>query len=129
MKQQNDFDKRASPAQGTKFMSTPRYKTQFHNNERSVRGRVTTLPSVAIPDQSYTVKELLTRFTSGTMPPVMKRPSYDENPNINEISFPDFSRMDMTEIDDYERKLQTKINNAKNTLQNEYNKQHESKQD
>lgn len=122
MKQQKNNETPTAVDKQVKFTNV-RYTTIFNVPFRTERGRNTTLPSVAIPDQSYSIKELLTRFKGGTMPPVAKRAAFDDNPNIDEISWPDFNRMDLTEIDDFDRKLKTRINDARTKLQQQQQQQ------
>lgn len=105
-----------------------RYKCNFNVVQSENRGRSTNLPSVAIPDGSYSIKELLTRFKGGTMPPVAKKATFDDNPNIDEISWPDFQRMDLTDIDNFERKLKTCITDAKSKLEQQQRELQQRKQ-
>lgn len=58
-----------------------------------------TLPSETCPDQSFTVRELLARFTSGTMPPVSREGNYDEDPEFD--TFDDSQRNDLELVDVY----------------------------
>lgn len=37
------------------------------------------LPSVTVPDESLTVREILTRFTTGTVPPIARQGAYDDD--------------------------------------------------
>ena len=48
------------------------------------RGEFFTEKSMTVPDQSYTIREILERFTSGIAPPLMRESSYDEDDYITD---------------------------------------------
>lgn len=93
----------------------------------SSRGREFFEASKTEPDQSYTVKELLTRYTSGTMPPVSLNGNYDDelDPNDRRVEnlhrmddpFPEIRSLDFTEIDSYQEKLRKRIDNLKSSYE------------
>lgn len=76
------------------------FRTQFnYNGDRGERNNG--LASMTVPDQSYTVRELLQKFTSGGMPDVAKVPQYEEDPDFDDIDptrLPDFDLADLTEL-------------------------------
>lgn len=53
------------------------YKTQFNKQNVEVFERVSQNPSLAVPDQSLTITQVLTRFQAGTLPALSKNPQYD----------------------------------------------------
>jgi len=58
-------------------------------------------PSLTVPDQSYTIKELLMRFTSGGMPAIAKTGTYEEDPTFEDLDptrLGDFDLADLTEL-------------------------------
>lgn len=60
-----------------------------------------TQPSLTVPDQSYTIKELLMRFTSGGMPDIAKTGTYEDDPSFEDIDptrLGDFDLADLTEL-------------------------------
>lgn len=60
-------------------------------------GEINNLPSMTVPDQSYTVRDLLERFTTGVLPVSSRTPVYSDNPdfdNYDEIENPDFDLSD-----------------------------------
>lgn len=71
------------------------------------RGRLFEQGSMTVPDQSYTVRDLLRRFRNGTMPPVSHPGEFDDGDL--EDPLPDFSAMDLTEIAEYQQKLNNRI--------------------
>lgn len=56
-------------------------------------------PSVTVPDQSMTIREILTRFTRGQSVPT-RQPIYDGE------EMPDLNRMDLSEIKDMRDQVQ-----------------------
>lgn len=66
-------------------------------------------PSETIPDQSLTIKQILQRFTAGTLPPIQKETYYEENPDIDDpdpMYRPDF---DFVDWEAAKRKLERRI--------------------
>ena len=60
-------------------------------------------PSLTVPDQSYTIQELLDRHIAGTMPPVSQDVFYEDDPNFDEIDpkhTPDY------DLSDYSRDME-----------------------
>lgn len=58
------------------------------------KGRVIPSSSLTIPDQSYTLQDLLTKFTKGIAPPVMRKCSYDDEKKFGDTVDP-FNRLDV----------------------------------
>lgn len=68
-------------------------------------------PSLTVPDQSFTIKELLIRYTSGTMPPVYRDGYYEEDDeididNVNPMERGDFDLVDAQQLSDEIREQQ-----------------------
>ena len=88
---------------------------------RQSRGMLTTEVSQAVPDQSYSIKELVRRYKVGTAPPVQRQGYYDDDPSFEHI-MPDLQAMDIAEIHELATTNYNTINNLKNK-QNEQLKQ------
>lgn len=55
------------------------FRTAYnYDSEKDTTRTKFTLPSETVPDQSYTIRELLLKFTSGVMPPVSKNVHYED---------------------------------------------------
>ncbi len=57
--------------------------------------------SVTVPDDSYTIKELILRFNSGCMPAIGRNVIYDDDPDfecIDPTCSPDFDLVDHSEL-------------------------------
>lgn len=57
-------------------------------------------PSETIPDQSYTITEIITRFTGGILPNIQRNVSYDDDPSFDSDDItkrPDFDLVDASE--------------------------------
>jgi hypothetical protein len=68
-----------------------------------------TEPSMTVPDQSLTVREILERYVRGIAPSCAYDPLYDDREDLdfddaNPAESPDF---DLSDIDSHERKLQS----------------------
>lgn len=60
-------------------------------------GEKFTLPSLTVPDDSLSIKEILINFTRGTMPPISKIPQYgteEDNDGFMETDHPLDNEMD-----------------------------------
>lgn len=78
-------------------------KSAFNYNHKEHTGQSFKLPSMTVPDMSYTIRELLARFTAGTMPPVGRQVYYEDNPDINNpdpLDAPNFDLVDAYELRD-----------------------------
>lgn len=59
------------------------------------------LPSLTVPDMSYSIQELLDKFTTGIVPPVARNAQYDEDAdfdNYDETRDGDFDLADATRL-------------------------------
>lgn len=100
-------------------------KSVFTYDHKEHPGQTFTLPSETVPDMSYSIRELLARFTAGTMPPVARDVYYEENPDINNpdpVDSPNFDIVDAYELRDklradYLRRGKSK--SAQNTVADE----------
>lgn len=64
-------------------------------------GQCITEPSLTVPrGQSYTVRELLARYTTGTMPSVMRNVEYDEDPDYLVDNLPE-PPVDMVDVQEH----------------------------
>lgn len=71
-------------------------KIQTSLNRLPHKGEVNRLPSVAVPNDSYTIRELLDKFTTGIMPNVFKEGTYsdDDLESYSQIDNRDFDMVD-----------------------------------
>lgn len=68
----------------------------------SIVGEINDEPSMAVPNQSLTVREILARHTRGLPVTGNINSYYDENED--DIYMPDIKTLDLSEIDDYKAK-------------------------
>lgn len=71
-------------------------KNQFNAHLFKYKGEINDEPSATIPDQTLTIREILTRYSRG-LPIDQKIPVYDES----EEYFPDPRYMDLAERQEY----------------------------
>jgi len=81
------------------------------------------LPSLTVPDMSYTVRELLEKFTSGgSLPPIDNQAEYEENPTFDDALSIDQDLTDLHQARRAVNKLQNdllKLENLKKERQKE----------
>lgn len=80
-----------------------KFRTPYNYDCESESYEKNELPSVTVPDESYTIQELLTRFTSGTMPPIWMDGEYDEDPDDDTIV--ESPGMDIVDVHEYMNEL------------------------
>jgi hypothetical protein len=68
-------------------------------------------PSMTVPDQSLSIKEILSRFTSGRPLPSLGTPEY-----FGDMMVPDLKKMDLTEIAEYQEDLKGYIKQNADTI-------------
>lgn len=74
------------------FVNRFTYDYTAHHVHEKVIGE-----SETIPDQSYSIEEIITRFTGGIMPTVNNRVFYDDDPDFDSIDptmRPDYDLVD-----------------------------------
>nr|QJB19103.1 MAG: hypothetical protein [Microvirus sp.] len=83
-----------------------KFQTAF--TEKRKRGEKNTKPSLTIPDESYSIKEILYRSQQGLMPSVTKRTYFNQIENFEEIGLINQQGLDLTDIDVLTEKLNEK---------------------
>lgn len=78
--------------------------------------------SMTVPEQSYTIRELLERFTTGGVPPIYQEGSYssiesDEEllDSIGILDRPDFDRLDVQDVIDSFNRYRSSLQDVKST--------------
>lgn len=90
-----------------KVMAKPYIRTQWNRPYWDVKKETFTKPSMTIPDETLTIKEILQRYTSGQPIPGGKEPIYEGE----EPTFPlNWEKLDLEEKMQY-------LNNARQALQ------------
>ena len=83
------------------YVPTEKYCFEKENNE----------PSETVPDQSYTISEIITRFTGGILPNITRDVSYDDEPTFESDDItrrPDFDIVDAMEtLESLSKKFET----------------------
>lgn len=73
----------------------PTFVTQYSFLPDKYQGEINEEPSLTVPDMSFTVSELLERFT--TMPEIMRQGIYDDDPNFDDALPYDVDLVDIQE--------------------------------
>lgn len=71
------------------------FKTQFNSIPELGEVQEDTV-SLTVPDQTFTIKQILQRAVAGTLDPIAKDVYYDENPDIDRVMLPP---QDLTDLD------------------------------
>lgn len=90
--------------------------TKFLQNWRKpieLRGWISEDPSLTIPDDSYTIRDILNQFTSGIQTPMARYDQFDgSDPDFDDqdllTTFGDLSDYDAARLDQLERVVQAK---------------------
>lgn len=88
-----------------------KFKTPYNATEFKTQREVNLLPSLTIPDQTFTIKEILDRFARGLAFNGAKVPVYH-----GEEELPDTRRMDLADIEQYKESLQLEIEGLQSKL-------------
>ncbi|MEM3318498.1 MAG: hypothetical protein QXT80_03010 [Thermoplasmatales archaeon] len=86
------------------------FKTQFNSVPDS--GEINDEVSLTVPDMSYTVRELLEKFTSGVMPAVERNPLYEDDPDFDNIDPSRLGDFDLVDLLEMQEEYQTRIENV-----------------
>lgn len=78
-----------------------KFKTQYNAQDFKQRGEINYMPSKTIPDQTMSIRELLQRHTRGLPLPQNSNYYFDGE---EEFQSPDFSRMDLAEVEEFKLK-------------------------
>lgn len=84
-------------------------KTQYNKDQFSRDGEKNNKPSVTIPDQSMTVKEIMSRFARGLSVTGNKVPVY----NGEDDDMPDLSRLDLVERQEVLEQVEQEVKDIK----------------
>lgn len=102
-----------------------KFQTPFNAQPRG--GKVFTQPSQTVPDESYTLKEILERSQRGLVDNVIRRVVYDDEPNLNEINILRRQGLDITDLDERLQKLNENLQTAKAEKDKKIREQQEEK--
>lgn len=92
---------------------TRKFRTQYNSHEFPKYYEKNILPSLTIPDQSYTIAEIIDRFTRGLNFEGIRVPIYSDE------DFPDIRNLDISEIDEIRRANQKNQNELRQRLNEE----------
>lgn len=87
------------------------YQTQFSYDHKKMRREVNNKPSLTVPDQSLSVKQILDRYARGLPLGGMKVPVYDGEEDV-----PDFNKLDLAERQELLEQTKQSITNIKASL-------------
>lgn len=77
-------------------MQQQKIKNSLNANEFPIQLEINTKPSLTVPDQTMTVREIMERYARGLPIGGSRLPSYDE-----EDDMPDIKTLDLTEREEY----------------------------
>lgn len=82
---------------------------KHHFNSTPAKGEVNTAPSMTVPDQSLTIREIMQRYARGIPLDSGRVPMYQEDDEF----VPDLERMDLAEIEAYLDDLKERITTSR----------------
>lgn len=85
------------------------FKTCINGHEYPKEYKVFTIPSLTIPDQAISIKEMIARFTMGLPIHGNRVPIYDGDQEY----FPDLDKMDLVDRDEYIKSSVDRLNDHK----------------
>lgn len=95
-------------------MNKVKHKMTFR--QCHVVGRNFTGQSLTVPDQTYTIRELMERAACGASPGVERQVYYDEVQDVDELlthSGVDLSTLDLVELEEYRDSINQRISDLK----------------
>lgn len=75
----------------------PKFRTKYPRRGDDHQGSNTYGVSKTIPNETYTIRELLNKHTSGIMPDVQRNPIYSENASHDDLDLQKANRLDIVE--------------------------------
>lgn len=93
---------------------TKKFRTHYNYRKRKADIEHPVGTSETLPDQNYTIREILQKFSSGISPSIAKVPIYDDNPefdNYDPTRDLDFDLTDAVRLELDINEKQTAINN------------------
>lgn len=81
-----------------------------HYNSKPDKGEVNNLPSLTVPDQTMSLREIVRRYAAGYPVEGQKEPQYFGEDD----DMPDIKKMDLSEIEDYANEYKKHIETFEN---------------
>lgn len=100
----------------------PKFATNYNDVPVSRKPEINLEPSQTVPEQSMSVRELLTRYTTGQPMAGMREPVYN-----GDLYVPDIAHMDLADRQTYLEELQDKNKNTVRELEEQNRKLEEDK--
>lgn len=105
----------------------PRFRTKYPRQLDDYQGSNNSGVSLTIPNETYTIRELLNKHTSGIMPEVANQPIWQEEASHDSPDLQKLDRLDIVEKQ-IERERQTNIIDQLDEIVQEQRKLREQKQ-
>lgn len=85
--------------------------TKFTFTTEGIGHKKSEKPSLTVPDQSYSVQELIEKFTRNIPVPISQIGNYDEEPDFDNIDPSRLSDYDLTTLQDMQIEYQSIVQN------------------
>lgn len=89
-----------------------RVKNALNYNHEEQHGEINLFPSLTVPDQALSLREIIRRYAQGIPMDIGKIPVFDE-----ENDLPDFRKMDLAEREEWRQKFQEELDNFRRSHQ------------
>ena len=107
-------------------------KTRTAYNRTRYKNKQSTLPSLTIPNETYTIPELIRRFTKGIDDGITRPTTYQEGVTHDDIDMEKFSRLDINDKHEFaehnQQRIDQLVQNQKDAIQEHLEAQEASKQ-
>lgn len=91
-----------------------KFKTQYNQQHFPIKGEKNTLPSMTVPDQTMSVKEILQRYAKGLPLGGAKVPMYEEDyDEDNTDILPDPKTLDLAELEEFSKQAKSELEEIK----------------
>lgn len=96
----------------------PKVINNLQYNYKDNQGEINNEPSETVPNQSFTVGEVLLRFSNGTLPNIVQPVYYDDNDDFDNVDITQDPAFDLVDAENYKNYLATKKESEQKTKTN-----------
>ena len=106
--------------------------TQFQTayNAKTRKGQTFELVSLTVPDQTYTIRQILEKTQNGMVVTAKNYNNFEEDPDVERVAFLQSPSLDIQDVHEYSQQLQQKISlNEKKELERQQELERKAKEE
>ena len=84
-------------------------KFQTAYNAKTRKGQTFELVSLTVPDQTYSIRQILEKTQNGMVVTAKNYNTFDENPDVERVAFLQTPGIDLQDVHEYSEQLQQQI--------------------